>query len=282
MKRVGILYHPRVDAAEALACDLAAALPALGAEAWVASAWEEDQVRALAQGTDLALSVGGDGTILRSARAVAPLGIPLLGVNLGRLGFLTELSPFEAQKKLPELIDGAGWIEERAMLKAELLPHGRSPAVHALNDVVLARGALSRAVYVQAFVDGERLATYKGDGVIVATATGSTGYSLAVGGPIIYPEARDVLLTPIAAHLTFSNSIILPETIVLRFRVMTDHQAMMSIDGQIEMELKDGDEIKVERSPHLTRFLRVRDRHYFFATLTERLRYREGEPAVGL
>lgn len=281
MKRVGILYHPRIEAAVDLAQDLAAALPSMGATAWLCSAWEEEQARAQAEGTDMALSVGGDGTILRSARAVAPYGIPIVGINLGRLGFMTELSPSEAMEQLPRLLRGDGWIEERTMLQAEPLTQKKSPICHALNDVVIARGAVSRAIYVSARVDGESFVSYKADGVIVSTATGSTGYSLAVGGPIVYPQAKEMLLTPIAAHLTLSNSIVLPSSAKVQLTVSTDHQAILSIDGQIELELKSGEGVEVERSPYLTRFLRTRNRNYFYATLTERLKYREGERPLG-
>ncbi|MFH1485768.1 MAG: NAD(+)/NADH kinase [Chloroflexota bacterium] len=280
MKRIGVLYHPRVPAAEALAHDMAESLPSMGATAWLCSAWEEDRVRAQAEGTDLALSVGGDGTILRSARAVAPHGVPLVGINLGRLGFLTELSPVDAKEKLPELLAGAGWIEERAMLQARPLTGKETSPFHALNDVVVARGSMARAVYVTALVGGETLATYKGDGVIVSAATGSTGYSLAMGGPVLHPQSREIMLTPIAVHLALPNSIVLPSTTELELRVNTDHQAILSVDGQIELELRSNDGVSVELSPYLTRFLRLRGQNYFFATLTQRLRNREGEPRI--
>ncbi|GAH02056.1 unnamed protein product, partial [marine sediment metagenome] len=140
----------------------------------------------------------------RAVQVAVPGLTPIAGVNLGKLGFMTELSVDEAVAKLPALLAGEGWIDERAMLEAELSPAGQDePAriFYALNDVVVARGAIARTVYIEASIDGETLTTYKADGVIVATATGSTGYSLAAGGPILHPQSKEFLLLPIVPHL---------------------------------------------------------------------------------
>ena len=268
MKRVGILYHPKIAAARALAEELVGFLPSLDASVWICSVWEEEGARAQVDGTELILSVGGDGTILRAARAVVPFAIPIVGINLGRLGFLTELSAEQARKQLPAFLKGEGWIDERAMLQAELANRG---PIHALNDILLGRGAIPRVIYVETTIDGTHLTTYKADGVIIATATGSTGYSLADGGPILYPQAREIIVNPISAHPTFANALVLPPTAIVELRVRTDHQAMLSIDGQLNLALESGDTIRVSISPHTARFLRAQPPTFFYSTLMERL-----------
>ncbi|MDH5696284.1 MAG: NAD(+)/NADH kinase, partial [Dehalococcoidia bacterium] len=212
MKRIGILYHPMIEAAHTLAEELKDFLTARGVSVWLCSAWEGEQAKAQLNETDLILSIGGDGTILRAAQ-VAVLGqTPITGINLGKLGFMTELSAKEAKAKLPDLLEGKGWLDERAMLEAELDATESEPSrtFYALNDVVVARGAVARVVYIEASIDGEPLTTYKADGVIVATATGSTGYSLAAGGPILHPQAKEFILLPIMPHLSPAYPVVLP------------------------------------------------------------------------
>ena len=208
MKRVGIIYHPKIAAAKTLAEQLSQVLPSLKATVWTCSAWDEEGMKAQAPGTDLALSVGGDGTILRVARAVTLWEIPILGVNLGHLGFMTELRAEDIMEKLPALLGGEGWIDQRTMLQIEPSSKSKEPTqpLYALNDVVVGRGAISRVVYVKTTVDGEPLTTYKADGVIISTATGSTGYSLAAGGPILYPQAKEILIKPISCLLYTSDA----------------------------------------------------------------------------
>jgi len=273
MKEVGILYHPKIAAAGALAEELATFLPSVGASVWLCSAWEEDKAKACLGGTELILSIGGDGTILRAARAVVPRAIPIIGINLGTLGFMTELSAEEAREKLPAFLAGEGWIDERAMLQVELARAGKDvpPPFNALNDVVVGRGAISRVVRVDAIIDGAFLTTYKADGVILATATGSTGYSLAAGGPILYPQAREMLLNPISPHPVYTNPLLLLPSATVELKVHTDHQAMLSIDGQVDFELESGDTLRARLSPHVTRFLRAQPPTFFYSSLMQRL-----------
>ncbi len=238
------------------------------ASVWLCSAWEEERARVQIEGTDLLLSIGGDGTILRSARAALGWSVPIVGINLGRLGFMTELERTEAREKLPVYLKGEGWIDERAMLEVEL--DGKGP-FHALNDVFIGRGAIPRVLYVDTYIDGAHLTTYKADGVIMSTATGSTGYSLAAGGPILYPQAKEIILNAISPHLTFANALVLPSTVVVELRVHTSHQAMLSIDGQVNLDLGDGDSVKVRLSPHVARFLRAQPLTFFYSTLMNRL-----------
>ena len=275
MKRLGIIYHPRIAAAKALAEQLYQFLSSLKAAVWICSSWDEERIRDQIQGTDLVLSMGGDGTILRVAREITPWETPILGVNVGHLGFMTELRAKDIMDSLPLIIKGEGWIEQRTMLEIELLPISKedSPkSFYALNDAVVGRGAISRVVYIKTIIDSELLTTYKADGLIVSTATGSTGYSLAAGGPILHPQAEEILLKPISAHLTIPYALVLPSTATIELEVHTDHQAMLSIDGQMNFVLKDGDKVRVKRSSHSARFLRMHPPTFFYSTLEERLK----------
>lgn len=274
MNKVGILYHPKVKAAHTKANKLRKFLDSSGISAWLCSAWEWEKARAQLNNTDLILSVGGDGTMLRAAQVAAPSAIPLVGINLGRLGFMTELSADEALEKLPSLLAGKGWIDERVMLEAELAAAEQEPPriFHALNDVVVARGSIARVVYIEADIDGQHLTTYKADGVIVATATGSTGYSLAAGGPILYPQSKDFLLIPIMPHLSPAYAMVLPPTTVVKLHITSVHQAALNIDGHINLPLSDGDIITVKHSPNTIRFLRIRPETSFYSSLEQKLK----------
>jgi len=275
MKKIGILYHPMIEAAHSLAKELEEFLGSKGVSAWLCSAWEGEQAKSLVDGTDLMLSVGGDGTILRAIQAVVPHSIPVTGINLGKLGFMTELSANKAVAKLPVLLAGEGWLDERAMLEIELMPKekaGPSDKFYALNDVVLSRGAIARVVYIDASIDGEPLTTYKADGVIVATATGSTGYSLAAGGPILHPQAEEFLLLPIVPHLSSAYTLVLPSTTEVGLRISFAHQAVLSVDGHINLPLSNDAVVKVKSGSIKARFLRICPRNSFYHTLEQKLK----------
>jgi len=276
MKNIGILYHPMKEAAYTLARKLEEFLGAKGVSAWVCSAWEEEKACSQVNGTDLILSIGGDGTILRAARAVIPGPTPITGINLGNLGFMTELSVNEAEEKLTSLLAGEGWIDERSLVEAELSPgDGESEPprkLFALNDVVVARAEITRVIYVETIIDGEPLTTYKADGVIVATATGSTGYSLAAGGPVLHPQAKEMLLLPITPHLSSSYSLVLPPATVVKFRLDAGHSATLSVDGHTTLPLSSGAVVTVKHSSNIIRFLRIHPDVSFYGSLEKRLK----------
>ncbi len=276
MKRVGILYHPMVEAAYALATKLEGFLESSGVSVWLCSAWEGEKARAQASDTDLILTTGGDGTILRAAQVALLARTPITGVNLGKLGFMTELSADEAVERLPALLAGGCWIDERATLEAELLPtdpeHESARTFYALNDVVLAREAIARLIYIEASIDGKLLTTYKADGVIVATATGSTAYSLSAGGPILHPQAKEFLLLPILPHLGSTYTMVLPSTAVVQLRTSTHHQATLSIDGHINLPLSNGATVTIKHSSKKARFLRIPPETSFYSSLEQRLK----------
>ncbi len=275
MKKVGILYHPMREAASALAGKLEKFLVAKGISTWVCSAWEVEEARAQVNGTDLILSIGGDGTILRAAQTVVPEPTPITGINLGNLGFMTELSVNEAEEKLTALINGEGWLDERCLVEAELTSNqdGEQPyKFYALNDVVLARGSVGQVIYVDARINGESLTTYKADGVIVATATGSTGYSLAVGGPVLHPQAEEFILLPVAPHLSSGYSLVLPSTAAVELHFTIGHSGTLSVDGHTNLPLLSGAVIKVKHSSNVVRFLRIHPKTSFYGSLEQTLK----------
>lgn len=229
---------------------------------------------------DLVITLGGDGTILRAARACAPARIPILGVKMGRVGFLSEITPEQFSARV--LIDGTYWIEERTMLHASCTRNGAAlGSFEALNDVVVGRGKLARVIRLTTFIDGDYLTTFVADGAIVATATGSTAYGFASGGPILAPEVKTLVLVPIAPYLSQIKSLVLPEGSRVLFRLQTDHRAILTIDGQIDVELESGDEVSVAASKHVARFARLQPRTYFYRTLVERLRERGTDEREG-
>lgn len=276
MKKIGVIYHPLNEAALPLAKKVAEFLGSSGFSTWLCSAWEGEQLRQQVPGTDLILTIGGDGTILRTAQAVAPRPTPITGINLGKLGFMTELNTDEVMTKLPALLAGEGWIDERTMLEVELIAndeeHKSARIFYALNDVVVARGEIARIIYVTASIDDEPLTTYQADGVIAATATGSTGYSLAAGGPILHPQADEYLLVPILPHLSPDYALVLPPTAVVKLKISTTHQAALSVDGHISLPLSSGATIAVKHSLNKIRFLRIRPKNSFYSSLEQKLR----------
>ena len=268
VKRIGILYHPELEKAKALVAELEELLSTRKISSWHCSAWDEDEARGQVAGSDLILSIGGDGTILHSARAIIPRSVPLLGINLGQLGFIAELNAAEALSRLPGVINGEGWLDDRAMLEARQ-PTGKS--LHALNDVVL-RSSIARLIPITAKIDGEELTTYRADGVVVASATGSTGYSLAVGGPILHPRSRQMVLTPIACHLGLNRALVLPPESVVELSISEGGKAALSLDGQVNLSFKEGQVVTVKISPHATHFLRIHPPAYFYSTLWQKLK----------
>jgi len=270
VKRVGILYHPGREKARNLADKLEALLSARGVSTWQFSTSDEDKARPQVAGSDLILSIGGDGTILRVARIIIPSTVPILGVNLGKLGFITELNGNEIVTNLPDLLENGGWIDDRAMLEAQLSDKSH----HALNDVVV-RSTTVRLINMKAEIDGETLATYRADGIIIATATGSTGYSLAAGGPILHPQSRQFVLQPVSCHLGLNHALVLSPRSSIKIQISTEDKAVLSLDGQVNLPLSANQDIMVKSSPYTTRFLRTRQPSYFYSSLWQKLHWKE-------
>jgi NAD+ kinase len=269
---IGFAYNPLVPQAADLVTSLIDSLD-LKDSSWVASTGQLDVPAETLARTSVVVTCGGDGTILRVARVVAPFSVPILGINLGRVGFMTEVSVDEAESKVRDYLDGSPRIDERMMLQASVGSGGGEPRVvaHALNDVVLTRGALTRLLDIDTRVDGVLLTTYRADGLIAATPTGSTGYALSAGGPILHPEAREMLIQPVAAHMSFQTGIIISRDSVIELRVIGEHQAVLSVDGFSDTTVDPGEVVLIRRSPHVTQFLRKEPAAAFYSTLTQRL-----------
>jgi NAD+ kinase len=219
----------------------------------------------LPRGTDLVIVAGGDGTLLSAARFAGPRGVPILGVNFGGLGFMTELQPEETFAGLERVLAGAYAIEERAALSAKLVRKRKTVASHVvLNDAVITKTALARMLTLAVSVDGEPVATYTSDGLIVATPTGSTAYNLSAGGPILDPRMSAFLITPICPHSMTYRPLVVPGTVridaVLESRT---EEAYLTLDGQVGHPMKAKDAIVVTRHPSPVRLVRVAGRGYF-------------------
>jgi NAD+ kinase len=243
-----------------------------GASAWVGSSWDEEAIKERLPDLDLLITLGGDGSLLRAARLTARYATPILGINMGRLGFLVEVQPAEWPDRVQQTLSGDYWIEERMMLHAE--HHHRSQLVNvyeALNEIVIGRGQLARVVRLDTYIDGGFLTTYTADGLIISTATGSTAYALAAGGPILPPELENFLLIPLAPHLSLERAIVLSKGVTVRVQVSTDHTTVLTVDGQFEIEIADGDEMTMSAGHSVGRFVRLQGKNYFYQTLMQRL-----------
>jgi NAD+ kinase len=217
---------------------------------------------------DMLIAVGGDGSVLRAGHLCAPSGVPILGVNLGRLGFMIQIEREEWREYFNKLFNGEAWIENRMMLHAEHIRAGESLGNSiALNEVVVARGQNLRPVHLTASVDGRRLTSYVADGLIAATATGSTAYALAAGGPILPPELRNILLVPIAPHLSVDRAVVLSEGSSVCI-VANSENSVLSVDGQPPTPLMEDDHVDVTVAEVTAQFVRFGDPGYFYRNLT--------------
>lgn len=273
MRRIGLLYHPKLSTSLHLVEDLRREIEGNGLEAWAGSSWDREALDREMPELDLLITFGGDGTIMRAARASAPFQVPILGVNMGRLGFLTELEPDQVLDKLPDVLEGRFWLEKRMMIRSELFRGRQSLGTHeALNDVVAGRGAVARVVRLGISVDEVKLTSYLADGVILSTATGSTGYCLAAGGPILPPEARNMVIVPIVPCLGLLGPLVLSEGASVRIELSTHHQAVLTMDGQVAVDMADGDVVSVAASERECHFVRIQPRDYFYGNLERRLK----------
>jgi NAD+ kinase len=236
------------------------------------SIYDEDlRKRTKAGDFDLLIALGGDGTMLRAGHLCAPSGVPILGIMMGRLGFLMQVQRNEWPQMLERLLRGEGWIEHRMMLTAEHIRGGEALATwQALNEVVVGHGMLMRAVRLVASVDGRPLTTFVCDGLIAATATGSTAYALAAGGPILPPDLRNILLVPIAPHLSVDRAVVLAEGATVSI-ICKSENCVVSVDGQTPISLDETDRVEVRAAAYAARFVRFGDPGYFYRNLNAHL-----------
>ena len=276
MKTIGLLYHPqRSDSAE-LANRALVILEERGAEVWRGAAGDEEALRRAAPSLDVIITFGGDGTIVRCVRAIAHLDLPILGVNLGRLGFLAEIEAQQLEDRLPLLLEGRYRVEERMMAHADVQRDDRVLLqADAINDVVMARGLISRMVHIAIDVDGHHAMTVDADGVVLSTPTGSTAYCLSAGGPIVGPDLDCLIITPIAAHLSLGNALVVPPTRHICLRLLRGEGATLTVDGQIDIALKPGDWVHSSASQNTAQFVRFGGDGYFYESALRRLGWQE-------
>jgi len=283
IERVGITSKPGVEQARALVPQFMQWLAERGIEAKCdeetaayvpgCPSYSRDQV---ADGAQLVVVFGGDGTLLSAARALGGRQIPIFPVNLGGLGFLTAITVEDFFPELERALRGEHRIGTRRMLSCEIVRNGEPMSqYHALNDVVITKAALARMIDIEARVDKHFVCRYKADGLIVATPTGSTAYSLSAGGPIIFPSVEALALTPICPHMLTNRPVIVPSAseIVLS-NLAEDSDAWLTIDGQVGEPLKKGDHVLCRRSDHAVHLIRP-PKLLFFDVLREKLKWGE-------
>jgi NAD+ kinase len=268
-KRPVITAYPKMPEAFAEAEAMSAFLKEKGVDAPFGSLYDGDLRKRVKHGEyDMLIAVGGDGSVLRAGHLCAPSGVPILGVNLGRLGFLIQIEREEWREYFEKLLNGEAWIENRMMLRAEHIRAGENLGnSNALNEVVVARGQNLRPIRLTASVDGRRLTSYVVDGLIASTATGSTAYALAAGGPILPPELRNILLVPIAPHLSVDRAVVLSEGSSVNI-VVNSENAVLSVDGQPPVLLMEDDHVDVTVADVTAQFVRFGDPGYFYRNLT--------------
>ncbi len=272
MTRIGIVYQSKKPAAKPVAAEIAGWLAEQGIDSWVSSTWDEDSANGNMGDTSLLVVLGGDGSTLHAARLAISHSVPIFGVNMGRVGFLSEAQPHNWRERLSQVLAGEYWVENRLMLHAALQRDGRIlNTFTALNDLVVGRGEHVRILRMELRVDGDLVTTYAADALIVATPTGSTAYSMAAGGPMLPPRLMNFIVTPVAAHLTLNRPLVLHEEAEISIKVQMDHEALLTADGQDAVKLQDGDLIIIKKHANVCCFARVESSGYFYRRLMRRL-----------
>jgi len=255
VRRIGFAYNPTIEAALELRERATGWAAMRGLDHWATTAADYEVLARELPGTDVLVVLGGDGTFLRAARAVADVDVPLLGINVGKVGFLSKVEAGDLIRTLDRLGAGQYTLEHRMALEGRIVRGApdataaagfAAPEVHvALNDIVVARGSLARVVRLDVSIDESHLATFVADGLVVASPTGSTGYSFSAGGPILDPTARNLIVTPIAGYLTTIRSVVVGASVVVSCRVADAHEALVSIDGRDDVPIDVGDTVEV-------------------------------------
>jgi NAD+ kinase len=224
---------------------------------------------------DVLIVLGGDGTLLSAARAVGDVGVPIFGVNLGDLGFLTTTTLDEMFPALEALLAGRMAIEERMILAARVQRNGEWLREHvALNDVVIMKAAMSRIINLAVSVEGQHAIRYRADGLIVSTPTGSTAYNLSAGGPILFPVMDAIVLTPVCSHTLTNRPIVLPAALRVEVTLLADQQVMVTLDGQVGVDLLENDVVEIRQAAPRIRLVRFPNKD-FFSVLRTKLKWGE-------
>ncbi|MBN1579747.1 MAG: NAD(+)/NADH kinase [Anaerolineae bacterium] len=282
VKKVGVLCNPHYPETLDLATKIQETLQERGTQVLCGGADIKEEPPSFPPDLDVLVTLGGDGTMLRAAHLVSDVATPILGIHMGRLGFLAEVRVENWRESLDRVFDNDYWVEERAMLRGELERDGAElGSWEALNEIVIGRSGISHMVRLATFVDGGYFTTYVADGLIVATATGSTAYALSAGGPILPPNLRNMLLVPICPHLSLDRTIVLADGATVMVQVESTREGVLIVDGMSNVNLQDQDRIVLTTSPHVARFLRLYDRRQVYETLLERLKPRKIERPYG-
>lgn len=272
MKHIGILHHPRIPESEPLAAEICNWLKQKSCLPWSASTWEDELIQQSITNTELLIVLGGDGSLLRSARLAVEEGVPIFGINMGRVGFLSEAQLDDWPERLSGVLAGNFWTEERLLLRAELIRDEVCVGEFtALNDLVIGRGQQARVVRFQLWVDGDLVTTYTADALLVSTPTGSTAYSMAAGGPLLPPQLQNFVVLPVAPHLSFNRALVLHEEAEIEIHIEMDHEAYLTPDGQHGVSLHNGDKILIRKNKRRSLFARVESSGYFYRRLMGRL-----------
>lgn len=271
---VGVVAHPRRPETLPVAQHIRDWLVARGVRVDLYNQWDSQSLAHLSD-TDMIIALGGDGAMLRAARNCAPHQVSVLGVNMGYLGFLPEIStPDHWEAHLVRVMEGDYWIERRMTLEATVYHEGKIiDSGLALNDVVITRSQAVGTVLLQTYIDNYWATTYHADALIIATATGSTGYALAVGGPILPPDLHNILVVPVAPHLSMDRAIVLSEgsTIQVIMSPERESDVQVLVDGASLCEMQPGDALSVQVGKHEGLFVRMQERNYFYRSLLDRM-----------
>jgi len=276
---IAIAVHPQNEQAYALAEKIGSALEKKGKELLIGRMDDHSLRTELSGGKhDLLIALGGDGTMLRAGHISAASQVPILGINLGRYGFLTETQRDEWPDALQRVLAGDFWLEKRMMLESVLYRKDKEyNRWNALNDAVISRGETIRPVELEIFINNRHLSTIVADAIIASTATGSTAYAMAAGGPILSPELRNIILVPVAPHLSIEQSLVLEESVLISVTVHTSHEAVISIDGQPAINLDNDDRVEIQACGDEVHFIRFQDPGYFYRNL---IPYMDQNPAI--
>jgi NAD+ kinase len=275
LKCIGVLAHPRRPQTAPVAAKIASALRERGLTTWLHTQWDEHDVLEDARCADMVVAIGGDGAMLKAARVCAPYGVPVLGVNMGRLGFLTEVRELDDwHTTLERLVAGDYWVEDRMMVTVRVQQGGRVRLhADALNDVVISASVIGSMIQLDTYIDGHWATTYNSDALIIATPTGSTAYALAAGGPILPPDLKNILIVPTAPHLSMDRPIVLSEGSRVGVRANEDNRnpVLLHADGVSLGSIAEDDIVLIQSSQHQSRFVRLRQKNYFYRSLLDRL-----------
>jgi NAD+ kinase len=288
VKRVGLIAKPHAEGLSDLLHQLLPWLAQRNVEVFLDTATAAAigeapsyEKAALPELVDLMIVLGGDGTLLSVARLLEEHDIPILGVNLGGLGFLTETTAPELCPALERILDGDYTLQQRIRLKTSIHRQGkRLPQATVLNDVVINKGALARIINLETYVNNLYLTTYRADGLIVSTPTGSTAYSMAAGGPILYPNINALILNPICPYTLGQRPLVLPDTVQIEVILQTpDEDVLVTLDGQVGITLHYRDVVEIERATTPIQLIRATRKDHYFQTLRKKLKWGEIVPS---